>query len=1258
MFSETYRNPILAMKTGVCRPIQAVVIVCMAFILVLAPLRQVHATHSAGADLTYRSLGGGSYLVEVTFYRDCAGISAPLAIPVSYSSSSCGYNLIAMAARIPGTGYEITTPCASVPSSCNGGFQTGIEKFVYQAVISLPASCTDWVFSYQVCCRNCAVTTIQNPCAAGSNLYVEATLNNVAAPENNSPYFGIDPVAFVCIGQPFCYNPGVLEQDGDSLVYELIAPKTGAQTHVTYFPPHSPSQPFQGSAPLELDTTTGQITFTAGQTQIGILTLRVNEYRNGQLAGSVIRDMQIYTSACSNMQPKATGINGTNDFTAEAHPGEQLCFQINTMDGDPAQNIDIKFINPIAGAQLTANSNHRPVIDFCWTPDASHVRNIPYVFNVTLRDDACPVNGVQVYAYAIYVRQKSVGVHAQDISCHGAADGTAEVVNAASGSLFLWSTGETTASVSGLAAGTYTVNVNHGGNSLVLNATIGSPAALVTSISMTKAVSCHGGADGQLSASANGGIAPYAWAWSNGTTASAASNLSAGTYNVQLTDASGCTASATGQVTEPLQPLDASVAHLQQISCAGGQDGSALLHASGGTAPYAYSLNNQSSQGAPAGLAAGTYAVIVTDDAGCTASTSFTITEPDALLATVSKSGAIACHGGQDGFIETETSGGTTPYSYLWSNGSTAPVIQGIPAGAYLLTVTDQQGCTSTVSHQVTGPVAMLETHVTALTHVTCYDGTNGAVQMTANGGTPPYAWSWNSGSVSPHLQGLKSGAYTVTVTDANGCAITESITVQQPTAPISLTATTQNHVSCYGGNNGSIGLEVSNGTLPYQYSWSNGATTQHIGGLIAGVYRVTVTDAGQCTGSVTISVIQPAMPFRLGVSVTDETNCGDGGNGAINITPEAGEAPYTYLWSNQATTQDVDSLVAGTYTITSTDAAGCATTKNIEVRMTASGIQVAGIAAPANCLLNNGGTISTQITGGRAPFDYQWSNGANTKKLTNIFEGEYELTVIDADQCKAMHRFTVHDTSTFAARATGPTQVCLGDLVELVADSVWDGKYQWHFDEQLLNGSVDKVYLAPQEGTYRVSVESVCGNFTSDEIEVTVMTVEDYAVSPNVILCPGETTRLEASGGITYQWWPEEGLDYPLSPNPVAHPAQTTAYQVEITAANGCRTTGEVLVTVLCDDLNIPSGFSPNNDGFNDFFVIEGIEHYPRLKIWIYNRWGALVYKSARYDNRWRGESNVGSNAGKQLTGGTYYYVLDLDDGNKPMTGYIVIRK
>jgi gliding motility-associated-like protein len=187
----------------------------------------------------------------------------------------------------------------------------------------------------------------------------------------------------------------------------------------------------------------------------------------------------------------------------------------------------------------------------------------------------------------------------------------------------------------------------------------------------------------------------------------------------------------------------------------------------------------------------------------------------------------------------------------------------------------------------------------------------------------------------------------------------------------------------------------------------------------------------------------------------------------------------------------------------------------------------------------------------------------------------------------------------------------------------------------------------------------TACGTYTSNPVEITVRTLSNVSINNSVIICKGESAQLTAGGGNEYKWTPTTGLNFDNIPNPVASPTQTTEYTVVIKDGYGCTATASVTVSVLCDTLDIPNGFSPNNDGTNDTFVIDGIDQYPGNVLFIYNRWGNLVYKKKEYANEWDGRSNVnGVMFGEQLPNGTYYYILDLNLDQKPINGFVVLRR
>jgi gliding motility-associated-like protein len=233
-----------------------------------------------------------------------------------------------------------------------------------------------------------------------------------------------------------------------------------------------------------------------------------------------------------------------------------------------------------------------------------------------------------------------------------------------------------------------------------------------------------------------------------------------------------------------------------------------------------------------------------------------------------------------------------------------------------------------------------------------------------------------------------------------------------------------------------------------------------------------------------------------------------------------------------------------------------------------------------------------------------------------------------------------------------------VGDYTTVWVDSIGGAGYQWYFEGTPLNGAVSHSFTTPAGGYYYVSVTTACGTFNTDSVEVIVKSVENASISNNQIICPPEMVELHVYGGVSYQWTPATFLSNPSSPNPIASPNATTIYTVEITNEWGCKMELTVEVAVACDTLLIPTGFSPNSDGTNDGYVIDHIDKYPGNKLWVYNRWGNLVYKAKDYDNSWNGIANVsGVFMGKKVPAGTYFYILDLNDNSKPHAGYLIIR-
>ncbi len=538
---------------------------------------------------------------------------------------------------------------------------------------------------------------------------------------------------------------------------------------------------------------------------------------------------------------------------------------------------------------------------------------------------------------------------------------------------------------------------------------------------------CFGGNNGAVDINVTGGITPYTYTWSNGSTTQDLNNLVAGTYCATVSDASGCTATTCVTITQPTQIV--ATATTTSATC-GQSNGTATVNATGGTPGYTYQWANGATTQTISGLAAGSYCVTVTDTKGCTATACATVGASGNLSATTSTTPA-QCFGTCNGTITVDVAGGVPSYTYTWTNsnganGNGGPIgaepftITGLCASTYTVTVTDGSGCTTIVTATVGQPTQVVATATT--TAATC-GLANGSVDLTVSGGSTPYTYLWQNGATTQDLVNVAAGTYCVTVTDSHGCTATTCATVGTANGP-NLTTTTTN-VSCFGGNNGSINLTVSGGTTPYTYIWQNGATAQDLNNLVAGTYCVTVTDASGCTATTCATITQPATAVTVTGVITNAT-CNQA-TGAIDITATGGTAPYTYGWNTGATTQDLNNLNAGNYCVTVTDAQGCTATSCFTV-LQGNCCAATAIGNPTTSCGAANGSMTVSVTNGTPAYSWVLSNGAAGLSqnamftITSLQAGSYCVTITDAAGCTSTACAVVNSTGSFALT---PLHIC-----------------------------------------------------------------------------------------------------------------------------------------------------------------------------------------------------------------------------------------
>lgn len=376
-----------------------------------------------GADLQYKCLPNDTIEFTLSFYRDCNGLPAIAATyDINIESPTCGIYAICTAYLIP-TSSSFPNPLEVSPlcplqlsqSSCNGGTLPGVERYIYRGKYYLPQACSDYLFYWEDCCRNGIITNINLPGSTG--LRVEARWNKLQAGCDDSPAFSALPVPYICQGQLINYNQGGYDPDGDSLVYTMVEPLSNISTGG--FTPFQYNTPFSATYPLTTTTGsvifnsgTGQITFTASNTEITCLAIRIDEYRNDTLIGSVIRDIQVVVLNCNNLAPEQvlnnfenlSGATVIGPNTIDVCPGSTMSFDVFSHDPDNNNLLLFSNISTVLNggvAAVTNFTNDSAKINLTWTPSGSDTGN--YVITVTMTDDACPVFGQSAYSFVIHV---------------------------------------------------------------------------------------------------------------------------------------------------------------------------------------------------------------------------------------------------------------------------------------------------------------------------------------------------------------------------------------------------------------------------------------------------------------------------------------------------------------------------------------------------------------------------------------------------------------------------------------------------------------------------------------------------------------------------------------------------------------------------------------------------------------------------------------------------------------------------------------
>ncbi len=618
----------------------------------------------------------------------------------------------------------------------------------------------------------------------------------------------------------------------------------------------------------------------------------------------------------------------------------------------------------------------------------------------------------------------SISETVNGLKCFGDNNGSISIVISGGKPAYSinWSNGASNInSINNLNAGNYSVTVSDINQcQAVKSFTISQPEALTVNGTATN-LTCFNQNNGSVSLSVSGGTPSYTYKWSNGTSTKNLLNISEGTYTVTVTDANGCTIVKSYIVTQPNDLMITGVP--TNPTCFNGLNGVIDLTVTGGTSPYTYTWNGASSNQDINNIGPGTYTVIVTDKNGCTKNSVFVLTNPSEIII----SGVVkntTCNGGKSGSIILTVTGGQPAYSYKWSNGAATKDLTAIGGGAYSVTVTDGKNCTKTANFIVSEGDNLQVTEI--IDNIKCFGDKTGKITVTAIGGVMPYLYNWNNGSNSSVISNLGAGSYSVTASDASGCKAIKTYNLAEPTKLNSILTIV--NITCFGSHDGMLTANATGGTMPYTYKWSNGETTQKIQNLFAGNYSVTVTDSNGCSS---ISNASVTSPTALTTTIkAGKTSCYNSQDATIDITVSGGTKPYSYLWSNGASTEDLTNVGKGNYTVTITDANGC---KKIETISIFSPLQISFDISvqEQTCINTNDGKATVgNVQGGTPPYSYKWNNsaGSTTPMISNLAPGTYTVTVTDSKNCSEIKSVTINPS-------TLKCTVNIGDYVWLDED-------------------------------------------------------------------------------------------------------------------------------------------------------------------------------------------------------------------------------
>jgi len=770
-------------------------------------------------------------------------------------------------------------------------------------------------------------------------------------------------------------------------------------------------------------------------------------------------------------------------------------------------------------------------------------------------------------------------VDVEDVSCAGAADGQIclQVIGAPT---YLWSTGATTPCLENLPGGTYSVTITEGGCETIVDSIQVSEPLPLTYDAVLREPDCSDAPNGQIALSIFGGSPSYTVRWEDGFSGDTRSNLVAGIFPLTITDANGCTLTDSIRLDGP-EPLVVITDSVRNISCNGEADGYLAVNAVGGTGPYRYQWSTGASRRIIGGLDQQFYTVTVTDFNGCMATRSYPIAEPNPIRVRIQEERSPICIGDTSGLIRVQATGGRSPYTYTWADGSTGSDRTQLEVGRYRVVATDASGCsTDTLDIELSAASAI---DVSAsIANALCTGRSDGRITLSPMG-SAPFQFQWDRGDLTGTLDDAAAGTYAVRITDTNGCLLDTSFVVDAISEPIQ-PVFSMVQPQCAGAMDGRISTTISGSPRqPLQYEWNDGPFVKDRLRVGTGDYQVTITDDLGCQTISDTLRIQSPDPILIELAGRGEILCQGDDNGFLELDVSGGIGPYEYTWTGSPdTTASIYGLDAGQYRVFVTDANGCPAQESYNLANPSRLVAEVDVFQGNICIGDSSNRLSLNVQGGMRPYNFSWNTGSMNSELRNVDPGAYSVTVSDANGCveqipaiklrdpgEALQlvEFNSEDISCFGARD--------GSLSVQIEGGTAPYRYLFS-NAELIRTASDEVLLPglPANSGYQVTVVDANGCVINSQPvpirEPTPLNVRRDSIRQNSCFGAEEgAIFVTAQGGTlpySYSWFDSEGTF--VSDQPDLRRAGADTYQLIVADQRQCTDT---LQTARIEELSSP---------------------------------------------------------------------------------------